>query len=79
MTSKIWNEITRIRKLRNLIVHNDGILSEAEQPYVDSNEFLNGNTGDEVTILEGFLAHVLSIFNLFFKEIDTEIKKKYNA
>lgn len=77
--SKNWNEITRIRELRNLIVHNNGILSDKEQPYVNSNKFLKGNIGDEVTILEGFLARVLSVFTTFFKEIDTEIKKKYDA
>ena len=83
-TVSVWSEIKSIQKIRNLIVHNDGSLLDSngetrkpESIYVDSSPYLFGNK--EVVILSGYLAHILSTVDFFFKVIDESIKRKYNA
>ena len=83
--SREWGEIQGIRLVRNLVVHSDGQLVDAggnprkrEDAYVGKASLLEKGD-DEVLILEGYLAHVLSIFDEYFKLLAKSIKLKYGA
>lgn len=82
-SSKEWNHIKKIQKIRNIIVHQDGRLKDqhgnpikAAIDYVNEMESLEGN--DEVTIQKGFLAHVLSIYKDYCELISKSIEKRSN-
>lgn len=70
-----WRELKLIQGLRNAIVHDDGKLKKPEtKKYVGASPHLFGD--DEVKIKEGYSEHVLEAFDIYFKEIDTQIPKK---
>jgi len=78
---KDWTKIHDIRKIRNLIVHNDGRLIDndgkqlKEMRIVRATKLLSGET--ELIIEEGYLPYVLQTFKTQFEIIDKEIKLKY--
>ncbi len=76
-----WRKIKEIQKIRNLVVHNDGKLTDLngeikkdETRIVLESEFLEGEY--RINFNPGYLDYVLESFELFFKSIDNEIKKK---
>lgn len=78
----LWAEIKSIQAVRNLIVHNagrltykDGAPKKPEQQYVKESPHLSGDA--EIEVSEGFLRHVLEIFDHFFKTIGDAIERFY--
>lgn len=76
-----WGNVKSIQKIRNLIVHNDGKLTdldnrtrEKEQGIVSKNEFLSGEK--EIIMEKGYLLYVLETFDSFFKYIDGLIQNQ---
>jgi hypothetical protein len=77
--SPVWQELKRMQKLRNLIVHNDAKLTDADSiKYVDKTQhlslasksyFYDGDT-DEIDILEGYLTYVIDIFDSYCCEVN---------
>lgn len=83
--SREWEDIQGIRLVRNLIVHSDGQLVDAEgkprnreDAYIGKTPLLDKDD-DEVLILEGYLAYVLSKFDGYFKLLAKSIELKYGA
>lgn len=81
--SHVWQEIKRIQKVRNVIVHNDAKLTGADK---DLTEYVQRTTGlsqvsksyydgdiDEVGILDGYLLHVLQTIDSYCGEVNKEI------
>jgi hypothetical protein len=79
-TSVVWQEIKRIQKVRNVIVHNDAKLTGADKDLI---EYVERTTGlsrvsklhydgfiDEVEILSGYLLQVLHAFDLYCAEVN---------
>ena len=82
-TSREWNQIKNIQKVRNLIVHQDGQLidsrgepNKAVIEYIRLTESLEGD--DEVIVKSNYLAQVSSIYRAYFKLIDESILSKEN-
>ena len=78
--SKEWNHIKRIQKIRNVIVHQDGKLNDHQGnprkeviDYINHMDSLSGNT--EVILHKGFLDHVVSTFNDYFRLLGNAIEK----
>ena len=78
--SKEWNHIKRIQKIRNVIVHQDGKLNDHQGnprkeviDYINHMDSLSGNT--EVILHKGFLNHVVSTFNDYFRLLGNAIEK----
>lgn len=81
--SAVWQEIKRIQKIRNVVVHNDaklvGVGKEVIE-YVDrashlsrvSKSYYDGDI-DEVDILDGYLLHVLDTFDSYCAEVNKAI------
>lgn len=74
-----WRQIKNVQNIRNLIVHQDGRLSDKSDnriqnviKYINQTELLSGDT--EVILNEGFLKHVLKTFNAYFKLLDEAIQ-----
>ena len=83
-TSKEWNHIKKIQKIRNVIVHQDGKLHDhqgnpimAAIDYINQMDSLDGE--DEVVIKKGFLAHVVGIYKQYFKLLNESISAKKKA
>ena len=79
-----WSEIKNIQVIRNLIVHSDARIPEAEGSarakiltYVQSNNFLEAT--EVLSIKLGYLSHTLITFQAFFAEIHAQLKRKYDA
>lgn len=77
--NKLWDEIKLIQKIRNTIVHNNGVLKDEDS---NSNSIINNYFKKEadyiyyhfqIIIREGFLANMLNTFDAFFKLIDKSI------
>lgn len=75
-----WSKVKDIQKIRNLVVHHDGKLTDAneapkkaELSIVKSSEFLIG--GYRVTIEKGYLKYVVQTFKSYFAQLDKELKK----
>lgn len=73
--SSTWQEIDNILEVRNRVVHGDGRLTAHNQnnnaelnSYIKKSKYLSGET--EIIILEGYLLHVLEVFDCWFQEID---------
>jgi hypothetical protein len=78
-SSALWQEINNIRKLRNLIAHNDGRLKTSDKndqmvAYVQNCPDLDNAYG-EIKIEPDYLKHVLTKFEEFFVTIDRLIQK----
>jgi hypothetical protein len=80
--SAVWQEIKRIQKVRNTIVHNEGQLIDKETiRYVNETNYLaraneldyNFET-DEINILDGYLTHILNTFDLYCSELNKAIE-----
>jgi hypothetical protein len=81
--SVIWQEIKRIQRVRNVVVHNDAKVASDEKDlieYVDkANELARLSTSfyesdiEEVDILEGYLLHVLETFDSYCGEVNKAI------
>lgn len=76
-----WMKVKSIQKIRNLIIHNngmlidiDGNLRKAEQQIVLQNDYLSGE--NEIIFEDGYLDYVLKAFNDFFEYIDKLIQDK---
>jgi len=83
-SSSEWNEIKLIQQVRNIIVHQDGKLTDqngtplkAVIDYINQTSSLNGE--DEVIIMKGYLAHVAAIFITYFQLIASSILSKENT
>ena len=79
-TCEPWREIKAIQGIRNLIVHSgakltrpDGGPRESAKLYVSKSQFLYGD--DTIHIQEGYLVHVLSVFNAYFQDLDSAIHR----
>ncbi len=81
--SHVWQEIKRIQKVRNVIVHNDAKLAGADKDLTEyvqrttglsrvSNSYYDGDM-DEVDILDGYLLHVLETIDSYCGEVNKEI------
>ncbi len=77
-TSNEWNQIKKIQKIRNVIVHQDGKLHDhqgnpikAATDYINQVEFLDGE--DEVQVNKGFLKYVVDIYKQYFALIGQSI------
>ncbi len=88
-TSQEWAHIKNIQTIRNVIVHRDGRLRDHQgnpnkvvMDYINQmDSLLSGSLFGEITLKEGFLSHVVSTYNNYFKLIDGSIKEtetKYN-
>jgi hypothetical protein len=78
-SSAAWQEIKRIQRVRNIVVHNDAKLVDKEViKYVDQAKYLSRKSNwedkaDEVNILEGYLTHVLDTFDLHCSDLNKAI------
>jgi acyl carrier protein phosphodiesterase len=77
-TSEEWDRIKKLRRVRNVIVHQGGRLRDSEgKPledvigYISEMEFLRGN--DEIIIEEGFLSSVVQTCWNYFRLIGEAI------
>ena len=77
-TSKEWNHIKKIQKIRNLIVHQGGKLQDQHGnpikdtiEYIDQMDSLSGE--HEVVINKGFLAYVVDSYKQYFKLLNESI------
>lgn len=76
--SSIWQELKRIQKVRNAIVHNDAKLIDKDViKYVNETNYLSrANESyydyepDEINILEGYLNYILDTFDSYCSELD---------
>ncbi|MFA4935495.1 MAG: hypothetical protein WC568_06635 [Candidatus Methanoperedens sp.] len=71
--TKTWPEITNIRKIRNLIVHNDGILDRLDKDKA-IRKYIAGRSdisikGDEIIIDPDYCRHVVDTLEKFHTEI----------
>lgn len=83
-TSKEWNQIKKIQKIRNVIVHQDGKLYDhqgnpikAAIDFVNEIDSLEGEK--EVIIKKGFLSYVVGIYKDYFKQLGDSISNSHNA
>lgn len=81
-SGKIWSECKDIQIIRNLVVHNGGILKEKDgrkrQKEIDiviKSKFLSGDLS--INIEEGYLTHVLDTFDDLYKAINKPIQISY--
>ena len=77
---KEWNAATRVREIRNTIVHRDGRLKDAQgnipMKTKDARRNLKYLTGDDYIVLEkGFVPQAIAIFRTYFKLVDDSIQK----
>lgn len=84
--SNEWNQIKKIQKIRNVIVHQNGKLHDHQgNPIKDVIDYIDevhslGGDDDEVLLKEGFLSHVVSTYKKYFKLIGDSIEGKvYSA
>ncbi|MGM7448506.1 UNVERIFIED_ORG: hypothetical protein DFO82_2614 [Idiomarina abyssalis] len=80
-TSSEWNEIKKIQKIRNVIVHQDGKLSDyqgnsikAAKDFIKQVDSLDGE--EEVVIKSGFLSYVVGIYESYFQLLSESISTK---
>lgn len=80
-TSQEWNHVKKVQKVRNVIVHQEGKLIDAQGNqikdvinYVNESKYLSGKKS--ILICEGFLFHVAALYDSFFKLIDNSINEK---
>lgn len=82
--SAVWQELKRIQKVRNLVVHSDAELDAKLDrdviKYVDEANYLSRASKsyydrdiDEVNILEGYLTYVLDTFDSYCGELNKAI------
>jgi hypothetical protein len=75
--STVWQEIKWIQKVRNVVVHNDAKLVDADVTrYVSRTPLLSLSSEspypqdiDEINMLGGYLAHVLEMIDLYCREL----------
>jgi hypothetical protein len=79
--SKEWNHIKRIQKIRNVIAHQDGKLNDHQGnprkeviDYINQMDSLSGDI--EVILHKGFLNHVVSTFNDYFRLLGKSIENR---
>jgi hypothetical protein len=76
--AELWEEVTKIRDLRNCIVHADGKLKDGRgkpkdiAKYVQGSPYLSGD--DEAKLSGDYLFHVLEIFDRQFQELDNLVR-----
>jgi len=81
--SPTWNEITSIRKIRNKIVHDNGLLKGSSKEddvrdYIEQHpEYFDSKGKKQLRITEKFLSHALEAFETFFLELQVSLEKKY--
>ena len=85
--SAIWQEIKKIQKVRNVVVHNDAkldpklaekvirIVKDAKYLSLasDSESYYYHDIDDEINILEGYLTHVLNTCDSYCSELNKAI------
>jgi hypothetical protein len=80
--STVWQEITWIQKIRNVVVHNDAKLDDENiAQYVDRAQYLSlssesyySHDVDEINILEGYLTYILDTFDSYCRELNSAIE-----
>lgn len=82
--SSEWREIKDLQKIRNLIAHRAGMLSDGsgdpmttEIDYINRNEWLERKA--EVVIKEGFLKHVVDVYSRYWVLLDKSIQAIENV
>jgi len=77
-----WQEIKNIQDIRNLIVHADGRIPEADASrrskllaYINASPHLEA--AQVVKLHSGYLAHSLETFTAFFGEIHAQLQRRY--
>jgi hypothetical protein len=75
-----WTRITKMRNLRNVVVHRDGSLRQSSDGhvkkairYIEETKSLT-ILDNEIAVREGFLAHVLATIRTYFESIGAAIK-----
>lgn len=83
-TNATWREIKIIQKIRNMIVHHAGKFAEQAEErdrdilgYVEESKKLTYQT--EVTLLDGFLSHVVDLFEREFLLIHQLIHRRHST
>lgn len=81
--SQVWQELKRIQKVRNVIVHNDAKLTGDDKDLTEYVQRTNGlsqvnnsyydSDFNELDILDGYLLHVLETIDLYCGEVNKEI------
>jgi hypothetical protein len=82
--SHSWQELKKIRKVRNAVVHNDARLFESDiKNYVAQTDYLSPESRphydgdiDEVNILEGYLNYVVDTFVSYCDEVNKAIENQ---
>lgn len=83
--SQEWEEIIKINKLRNILVHSDGVMLQNTHPnyeiiksYIDSNSGLEISETGHISIKDTYVVSVVKTFksylNELFREQDNEFK-----
>lgn len=80
----VWQKINDINKVRNLIVHAEGVLSQdshtkekQEQLVKRLKDHLSTNDDDELVLSATFLEYVLRCFDEFFQYLANAINSKF--
>ena len=78
--SEEWDHITKIQKIRNVIVHQSGKLNDRQGDprkevidYINQMSSLDGDT--EIILHKGFLNYVVSTFNDYFRLLGKSIEE----
>ena len=70
-----YDEIKNIQNVRNHFVHHDGKVTNEIKTFVNSNEYLSGESN--ININFGFLNYVLNCYKAFFEIVHAELTTKY--
>jgi len=72
-----WLFIKRVNQLRDLIVHNAGILRDDPKlnAFVSSNKNVWGEPGSHIRLGAGFIDEFISNLDCFFEKIDREVQR----
>jgi hypothetical protein len=79
--SQEWKAVTRVREIRNMIVHRNGRLRDAQgeilPDYRDALKNLRyqNSEGEEIVLEEGFVFQTVEILKTYFKLIEDSIQE----
>jgi hypothetical protein len=83
-TSREWNDIKAIQKIRNVLVHRGGKSQEDDSDYkaiaafIDRMDSLRRDDEGEIVIGKGFLSYVVSTYASYFKLVGDSIRTVEN-
>jgi hypothetical protein len=85
ITSREWNDIKAIQKIRNVLVHRGGKLKEDDNDYkamavfIDRMDSLSRNDDGEIVIAKGFLPYAVQTYANYFKLISDSIRAESSS